>query len=56
MSRPADRLEVNPEPLRVVPEDERHGAAVGTPLPRDRQRAVWVALGGDPDVWDAEHR
>lgn len=50
------RLQINPEPLRVVT-DEEHAQWWRNFRPQgpEASRRVWVALGGDPDVWDAEH-
>lgn len=52
------KLVVNPNPLNVVA--VRGPVPTGTAawlkaLSRDQRRAIWVAIGGDPDEWDQEH-
>lgn len=48
------RLQINPEPLRLVPAGERWMSGLNK-ITRETNRRAWVALGGDPAVWDEEH-
>lgn len=48
------RLVINPEPLRLVPEEQRWMSGLKG-ITRETNRRVWIALGGDPVVWDEEH-
>lgn len=57
LKRPVEakrRLQINPEPLRLVPPEYRWMSGLGH-ISRETSRRAWVALGGDPAVWDEEH-
>jgi len=49
------RLVINPEPLRLVPAEQRWMSGLRGARSREDQKRVWVALGGDPTVWENEH-
>jgi hypothetical protein len=53
--KPKRRLQVNPEPLRLVPAEHRWMSGINPRRTREQQKRVWVALGGDPQVWEDEH-
>lgn len=50
----AERLQINPEPLQIVPTEHRWLSGLRSVTP-EMQRQAWIALGGDPAIWDAEH-
>lgn len=54
-SEPGRRLQHNPGPLKIVPADQRWASGLGVRRTRAEQKRHWVATGGDPDVWEAEH-
>lgn len=52
---PKHRLQINPEPLKLVPAEHRWAAGLKGARTREQQKRIWVALGGDPGVWEDEH-
>lgn len=55
------RLQLNPEPLRVVPAEERGRGALVSFLEaasgrtREQRRRDWIMLGEDPAIFDEDY-
>lgn len=49
------KLQINPEPLKLVPAEHRWTSGLKGNRTREQQKRTWVALGGDPNIWEDEH-